>query len=92
MSSLEGLGAGGCPGPGSGLMDSSEASMSLPWQGRHPERPHLRAFAQGLVDPRRSATVCPPHLSMNLTLGLLRYSLMVLSAVWRAFLSLESLV
>ena len=92
MSSLEGLGAIGCPGPGSGLRASSEASMSLPWHGRQAGRPHFRAFAQGLLDPRRPATVCPPHLSMNLTLGLFIHSPRVSSTVWRALRSFESLV
>ena len=92
MSSLEGLGAMGCPGPGSGLRASSEASMSLPWHGRQLGRPHFRAFAQGLLDPSSPATVCPPHLSMNLTLGLFMHSPRVSSTVWRAFRSFESLV
>ena len=92
MSSLEGLGAMGCPGPGSGLWASSDISMSLPRQGRHLERPHFRALAHGLLEPSNSATVCPPHLSMNLTLGLFRHSPRVSSTVWRALRRVESLV
>ena len=92
VSSLAGLGGGGCPGPGTGLSESSVASISLPLQGRQPPRPHWKDLAQGLLAPNKSMMVWPPHLSINFTPGLFKHSPKVSSSVWRDLLRVESLV
>ena len=89
---LIGLDSGDWPDSGIGLRASSSPNMSLPLQGRQPLLAHLKPLAHGLLVPRSSTRVCPPHLSTNWTPGDLRHSPRVSSTCWRFFLSLDSLV